>query len=1137
MADGDSVRQRIISSVFTTKLVDERYVAHVKIWEEDTGDGGGKKPRYIIISRSTTGVGFIHKSKLNSNGSFSVGKTWKLSELRGIEVLNPSAFNISMSRTYRWQTENQRDQSNFISELIQLFRSVSGPSAQLDLAGVRDSVEPSSRPAPPAFQRMDRAPTPTNGAPLPTATPRRTAANGYADTSSSYQNGRYENGRTVGTPGRARSSSRARRPRSPAESSDFTKAPPTAVPERAATPSRTRPTTPSREPLPPPSALRPRHGRAPSNADTSSRTSAATTSSIVPSIAYPSSVTSVQSEPQSQYVDSRMNGYGSRPSLDAPSTSPASVAQPPPRSTYGASSEFVTSRSQAATPNPTARPRPSETNGSTPLPRAPRRENTRVSFYDTTNQALLNRVLSGDTMLHEEGDAEGEGAGEVEEESAQATLESVEEMLEGYEWASDDILGRRALTGTAEQIEARLLDELMALDKANIHSFIESDDRIGTVLKYLDEAILELDNMESVMSSYKIYLNAVSDDIAYIQSQGRGLQVQTQNQRALLDELEELLQTVQVDSSSLLALTQESLEQTGSIQKLEKSTAVLYKALLAGRDRDMSATMERLDEYKKYNAQFCKRVLDYLSIVFTAQGKMLLGDDNGISKSSRGRVTIKDHRNLESYLERYRGLLLYLKEMDESAYAKICAAYFSAASELHASQTKAMLTVYASMIKKAPTEEEAEGFSGVTSTSNTSKAAQNMRRAGTIVRSPLERREKKDGGDGELRAAEALGLALEQLARTIYAEEGWVSYFLQMDDVSQTFADHMGLENYFRRQAARFAGLSPATMKLVRGAMDLIFGFLPIELKSWLDVALTRDSWQVVGMLAALEKFQSEAEEKGNAFLLTVLEKQHMRLKAVFERRVNDQIKSIEETKLTSKKRKGVAPFIKFFPTYISRIETQLIGGDTLEIRQFVDAAYDNIVQAMFDALKQMAKMSGDEEDKGMLNYHVIIIENMHFFVAEVSQIEIGTVAAFLKRAEAIYEENLQAYVKIVLRRPFSKIIEYFEGVERLLKTTAPTEDYNAKDIRKYVDTLFKRVEKHFDEASEKATTEDASANTGIAPGTVMVGVWKACEEELLRITDLFNKRIAQCYKETGVSLEYTAADVEGAFKRHRVSS
>lgn len=47
----------------------------------------------------------------------------------------------------------------------------------------------------------------------------------------------------------------------------------------------------------------------------------------------------------------------------------------------------------------------------------------------------------------------------------------------------------------------------------------------------------------------------------------------------------------------------------------------------------------------------------------------------------------------------------------------------------------------------------------------------------------------------------------------------------------------------------------------------------------------------------------------------------------------------------------------------------------------------------------------------------------MHHFVAEVAQLEVGSVAVFMKRAEAIYEENLNAYVKIVLKRPFAKII------------------------------------------------------------------------------------------------------------------
>ena len=75
----------------------------------------------------------------------------------------------------------------------------------------------------------------------------------------------------------------------------------------------------------------------------------------------------------------------------------------------------------------------------------------------------------------------------------------------------------------------------------------------------------------------------------------------------------------------------------------------------------------------------------------------------------------------------------------------------------------------------------------------------------------------------------------------VYREQDFIADFLQINDAALTFADYMGLENYFRRQAARNAGLSQATMKLVRGAMDLIFGFLPLELKSWLDNALEKD--------------------------------------------------------------------------------------------------------------------------------------------------------------------------------------------------------------------------------------------------------------------------------------------------------
>jgi exocyst complex component 1 len=60
----------------------------------------------------------------------------------------------------------------------------------------------------------------------------------------------------------------------------------------------------------------------------------------------------------------------------------------------------------------------------------------------------------------------------LEEEGAEATLTNVEEMLDGYEWASEATIhvGSKRKRGAADQIEARLHDELMALEKvSHIH--------------------------------------------------------------------------------------------------------------------------------------------------------------------------------------------------------------------------------------------------------------------------------------------------------------------------------------------------------------------------------------------------------------------------------------------------------------------------------------------------------------------------------------------------------------------------------------------------------------------------------------------------------------------------------------------
>lgn len=97
--------------------------------------------------------------------------------------------------------------------------------------------------------------------------------------------------------------------------------------------------------------------------------------------------------------------------------------------------------------------------------------------------------------------------------------------------------------------------------QASIHAIMESDDRVTGVIKNLDDALAELDKLDASIGVYKTQLSVsaflppgreagidrlstlqlMTDDIAHIEGQNRGLQVQTSNQRMLLSELDNLM--------------------------------------------------------------------------------------------------------------------------------------------------------------------------------------------------------------------------------------------------------------------------------------------------------------------------------------------------------------------------------------------------------------------------------------------------------------------------------------------------------------------------------------------------------------------------------------------------------------------
>ncbi|KAK2461629.1 hypothetical protein APHAL10511_006092 [Amanita phalloides] len=466
-------RQRIITSVFSRRnaqgVLEETYVSHVKIWEESDG---GKKLRYILLSQAGSGTGYMHKSKLNSNGSFSVGKTWLLSDLRALHVLNPLSFNITLSRTYRWQTENQTDQINFLHSLIRLFRT--GTSTPLRLEGITEPESVAGGDTTPTFDHALRSthsssPSGRKGESTPTK-----AQSGHVSPPHSPPNARY-----LPTIDRYRDTVSQSYPAS------FTPASQTTL-----------------------------------QSEQYHQSDTDLTAVDIPSVSLYTARTEDSLEKKGTFLssDAALGPTSERwQAIPQPS-----ILQSPPES-------------RTASPTPSVGPLKPNNGRNTESNRPVNRRDpkARISFFDSANQGVIDRLLLDNVS--------GLSSIEGEEETAQATMSSVEDMLEGYDWASNDVLGRKNAKGAVDLIEARLTGELVALENANIHSFLESDDQVMAVIKYMDEAIAELDNLDSVLSSYKIHLNAVSDDILHIQSQNRGLQVQTQNQRALLAEMENLL--------------------------------------------------------------------------------------------------------------------------------------------------------------------------------------------------------------------------------------------------------------------------------------------------------------------------------------------------------------------------------------------------------------------------------------------------------------------------------------------------------------------------------------------------------------------------------------------------------------------
>ena len=682
-------------------------------------------------------------------------------------------------------------------------------------------------------------------------------------------------------------------------------------------------------------------------------------------------------------------------------------------------------------------------------------------------------------------------------------------------------IGRAQATGWLGHIEQQD-EKIKDLGKAFNRVIEECEELDGLLTLYSHELDTLRDDVEYIEAqSQGLQVQTANQKLLQVELQGllTTLTVSPSDLRALREAPLDTDGGVQSAEHALLILYQAMLKIDPDIRQnrlrqvnansRDRSGIGVYADTELGQ---MRAVREKKEEYREEISSFLRRLTQYLVDMFRAieqrTSEALESDRNSIAIS----LDKKIYEESRHHLWIHSALLLFVREVNSYEWKTLIGQYVNIRNA-YQEQFREHVVALKRTARKPNGEENEVLFStaekekvdeGLTSrklTMRRSKTSKNV----VGVRQPLDQKQ-----DGKLEGFEVFDKILNQQTKVMAEEQNYIVAFFHLS--SQSPNDFADLVTTNRSPAQRRMPDLGTTLsyepdreiaKIVQQAMDSMYSFWPADLHSLVDWTLSSDQLQGIGLLRSIELCSATYEETNQEYIMGVLRNMQERITGLFHRFVESQLTAIEETKVKISKRKGIISFMKTFPAFSAVVESMLppeAGHESLEVRFLVNEAYGKINKAMWESLTFIAKEPGqggaaggiaDPEDKEALNYHILLIENANHYVEEVETHSNVVLEEWKEKAQHEFHTHCNYYVEAVIRRPLGKWLEFLESTEALLKSNeaSPTNvaskpshsrstakkllaQFDLKDMRKGVETLKKRIEKHFGEADESAVNQ-----------------------------------------------------------------
>uniref|UniRef100_A0A672RNG3 Exocyst complex component 1 n=1 Tax=Sinocyclocheilus grahami TaxID=75366 RepID=A0A672RNG3_SINGR len=692
--------------------------------------------------------------------------------------------------------------------------------------------------------------------------------------------------------------------------------------------------------------------------------------------------------------------------------------------------------------------------------------------------------------------------------------QDIESMMEVCEYAISN----------AEAFAEKLSRELQVLDGANIQSIMASEKQVNILMQLLDRALGEE------------MLQSVKEQMDQISQSNRLIQISNTNNGKLLDEIQFLVNYMDLSKGHIKALQEGDLSSPKGIEACINASEALSQCmnvtLKPGHEKLMAVKLQQ-HLFSELRDAFARRVLGFLSFSI----------DSTLSQHT-AELTLPKHSPLHRDLLRYAKLMEWLKNTQREKYEGLSRTYVDYMTRLYEREIKDFFEVakikmagtskdgkgkFATLPRKeSALKQETESLHGSSgkltgSTSSLNKLAVSSSNSRRSQSSSLLDMGNMSASDLDVadrtRFDKIFEQVLSELEPLCLAEQDFISKFFKLQQnptLGENVDDSDGMV-HSRPPSEHRHSISEKDM--VRMMMNKIFQSIETELNSLIALGDKIDSFNSLYMLVKMSHHVWTAENVDPAsYLSTTLGNVLVTVKRNFDKCISGQIRQMEEVKISKKSKVGILPFVTGFEEFAKLAEAIFRNA---ERRGDLDKAYIKLMRAVFNNVEKVA----NESQKTPRD--VVMMENFHHIFSTLSSLKISCLEAERKEAKQKYTEHLQSYVINSLGQPLEKLNHFFEGVEARVAQGVHEEEvsyqlafnkqelrkvikeYPGKEVKKGLDNLYKKVDKHLCEEEN-----------------LLQVVWHSMQDEFIRQYKHFEGLINRCYPGSGITMEFTILDM-----------